>query len=166
MIAAPVILASTPSLGVAEGRCRAGETGPAVIVTALGLKDQRGRLKVEVYPATEADFLADDNILLSAGKTFRRVEVDLSARAPAELCVRLPGPGRYSMAVTHDRNGDHKFQPVSDGVGFPGDPKIGWSKPKAAAAEFVAGPGLIHLYVTINYWSGLAAMAPLKREPR
>ncbi|MCP5387423.1 MAG: hypothetical protein H6916_11525 [Novosphingobium sp.] len=30
---------SSPDLGKARGRCRAGEPGPALLVSALGLKD-------------------------------------------------------------------------------------------------------------------------------
>ena len=170
MIAEPAIsapaLPSSPSLGVAEGHCRPGEAGPAVIVTVLGLKDDGGRIRVEVYPAVDGDFLADDNILVAAGKAFRRAEIEPSATVPAQLCVRLPAPGKYALAVIHDRNSDHKFGPMSDGIGFAGDPKLGWSKPKATAAEFSATAGITSLSVTLNYRRGLTSMAPLKRSTR
>jgi hypothetical protein len=55
---------STPDLGKAEGQCRTGESGPAFVVDMIGLKDRAGKLKLEVYPATDADFLADDNVLI------------------------------------------------------------------------------------------------------
>ena len=71
---------STPDLGKAEGRCRSSEPGPAFIVNVSGLRDRTGNLKLEVYPATDEDFLADDNVLVAAGKTFRRVEVGLPAK--------------------------------------------------------------------------------------
>ncbi|HNJ47293.1 MAG TPA: hypothetical protein PK479_02615 [Novosphingobium sp.] len=42
LAATPVCAAtipSSPDLGKARGRCRAGEPGPALLVSALGLKD-------------------------------------------------------------------------------------------------------------------------------
>ena len=100
---------STPALGVEEGRCRADESGAAFPVTVAGLKDRAGRLKLEVYPAKDHDFLADDNELVGAGRTFRRVRAAVPANDPVSLCVRLPGPGVYAVTVLQDRNGDDKF---------------------------------------------------------
>ena len=164
MIDPPVaVMRSVPSLGMAEGRCRPGEAGPAVVVTALGLKDRKGRLLAEVYPDNDADFLADDNLLLMAGKTFRRAEVDVPSDGPVQLCVRLPAPGTYSLSLVHDRDSNRKFTAMSDGIGFPGDPHLGWSKPRAAAAHFEAGQGVTQLRITLNYWRGLASFGPLKK---
>lgn len=52
-------LPSTPDLGKAEGQCRPRETGPSLLVDVAGLKDRRGRLKLELYPANDDDFLQD-----------------------------------------------------------------------------------------------------------
>ena len=38
----PGYLRSTPDLGKAEGQCRPGEKGPAVLITLIGLKDRAG----------------------------------------------------------------------------------------------------------------------------
>ena len=58
-----------------------------------------------------------------------------------------------------------RFGAMTDGIGFPGDPRLGWSKPKAADASFAAGHGVTVLRVTLNYWRGLASFGPVK-EPR
>lgn len=150
----PAIVASSPTLGTAEGRCRPDETGPAIVITARGLKDRSGDLRAEVYPDTTADFLKDDNILLSEGKTFRRAVASVPAAGPATLCVRLPAAGSYTLALVHRRTGQRQFTLRTDGIGFPGDPRLGWSKPPAAAARFVAGPGITHLTIALNYWRG------------
>ncbi len=71
---AAAMIPSSPDLGKAEGRCRPGEPGPALLVNVEGLKDRKGNLKLEVYPADDRDFLQDDNVLVSRGKVFRRVE--------------------------------------------------------------------------------------------
>jgi uncharacterized protein (DUF2141 family) len=149
-------------LGKAEGRCRPGEQGPAFLVEVAGLKDRKGNLKLEVYPANDTDFLEDDKILVRAGKTFRRVEVPVPA--DGRLCVRLPGPGRYAVSVLHDRDANRKFGLSTDGIAFAGNPKLGMSKPKAANASATAGSGPTRIRVVMNYRTGLVSFGPLKRK--
>lgn len=162
MIAASV-LASSPDLGTAEGRCRGEEHGPAFLVDVRGLKDRKGELKLELYPANDKDFLTDDNILVMAGKTFRRVEMPVPPSGPVALCIRAPAPGRYALSLLHDRNSDHRFALSSDGVGFAGNPKLGFSKPSAAAASAVVGAGLSRITIILNYRRGLFSFGPLER---
>jgi uncharacterized protein (DUF2141 family) len=152
---------SGPDLGKAEGRCRANEPGPAILVDVSGLKDRRGLIKLEVYPANDDDFLADDSALVNAGKVFRRVEQPLNAGGPVTLCVRIPGPGSYSLVVLHDRDANHKFGWWSDGVGFAGNPKLGWHKPTAEATRITAGNGITRTTIVMNYRHGLGE-APIK----
>lgn len=149
-------------IGMAEGECRAGETGPAVLVTIVGLKDRSGNMRAELYPANETDFLEDDKILARANKVFRRVEMPLPASGPVLLCIRVPAPGNYAMLLLHDRDANRKFGLSSDGVGFPGNPRLGLSKPKAAVASFAAGSGLTNLSIRLNYRRGLLSFGPLK----
>lgn len=153
-------LPSSPDLGKAEGRCRADEPGPALLISAVGLKDHKGNLKLEIYPSNDSDFLQDDNILIMAGKVFRRVEVPVPAQAEPQLCVRIPGPGAYSVVLLHDRDSNRRFNWTHDGIGFAGNPKLGWSKPKAAATRVNAGAGLTRVPIVLNYRHGLG-VAPL-----
>lgn len=160
LVAAAPYLRSTPDLGKAEGRCRAGESGPAFLVDVQGLKDRRGVLKLEVYPANDQDFLADDNLLIAAGKTFRRVEVDVPASGTPSLCVRVPGPGRYAVMLLHDRDSNRKFGWRVDGVGFASNPRLSLGKPKAAKATATAGNSPTRIDIVMNYQRGLG-MRPL-----
>lgn len=161
MLLAAAPLASSPDLGKAEGQCRAAESGPAIVLVARGLKDRSGWLKAEVYPSNDDDFLQDDNILLNAGKVFRRVEGTLAQHGEVTACIRVPAPGAYSVILLHDRNTNHRFNWTVDGIGFPGNPALGWSKPKASATRLIAGPGIMRVEVVLNYKSGLG-VAPLK----
>lgn len=160
---AAATIPSTPDLGKAEGRCRANEPGPAFLVSVVGLKDRKGNLKLEVYPSNDEDFLADDNILVSAGKTFRRVEIPVPQSGAVTMCVRLPSAGRYGVSLLHDRDSNRKFGWRVDGIGFAGNPKLGFSKPKAAKASANAGSGVTRISIVMNYQSGLA-MRPLKQN--
>lgn len=154
----------TPSyrIGMAEAECRPGEAGPAVIVTIAGLKDRAGNMRAELYPANEDDFLEDDKILARAGKVFRRTEIALPESGPVVLCLRVPAPGNYAMLVLHDRDANRKFGLSSDGVGFPGNPRLGLSKPRAAVASFHVGPGVTNLSIRLNYRRGLLSFGPLR----
>jgi uncharacterized protein (DUF2141 family) len=158
----PGYIPSTRDLGKAEGQCRPNEAGPAVMIRVDGLKDRQGNLKAELYPSNDEDFLADDNILVMAGKTFRRVEVPVPQAGDVTLCIRIPGPGSYSLILLHDRDANHKFGLSSDGVAFPGNPRLGMSRPKAAAARIEAGNGLTRIAVRMNYRRGLFGFGPLK----
>lgn len=163
LVTAQATMPSTPRLGVEEGRCRPGERGPAILVVVEGLKDRAGQIRAEVYPAREGDFLADDNVLLSSGKVFRRAVVDpLPANGPVRLCLRVPAPGTYSLAVVHARTGKRGFSLLHDGIGFGGNPRLGYGKPKAAAASVVVGPSPTPATVVMNYRTGLISFGPLR----
>ncbi len=154
-------LPSTPRLGTEEARCRPHEPGPAILVTVDGLKDRAGNLRAEIYPARDGDFLADDNILIGEGKVFRRATIAVPGSGPAQLCLRVPGEGAYALSVVHARDGGHGFSLLHDGIGFAGNPRLGHSKPKAAAATIVAHAGITPTRVVMNYRSGLFSFAPI-----
>ena len=161
MVAAALALAAPQAvahrdLGKAEGACRPNEAGPAFLVEVEGLRDRTGLLKLEVYPPDDADFLADDTRLIAKGAVFRRVEAPPPPAGAVRMCVRLPGPGRYAVILLHDRNGDHRFNLSGDGIGFAGNPRLGWSKPRAASASAVTGSAPTALRVVINYRHGLS----------
>lgn len=141
--------------------CAAGATTPAVLAYFDGLKDRKGNLRLELFPNNDADFLQDDFLLVKAGKTFRRIELPTPQTGPIALCIRVPAPGIYSMAVIHDRDSLRKFSFTVDGIGFPGNPKLGFSKPKAAKAAVLVGAGVTVLHVTLNYFRGLS-FGPVK----
>ncbi|HTI31031.1 MAG TPA: DUF2141 domain-containing protein [Sphingomonas sp.] len=160
---AALALPSTPSLGLAEGHCATPETRPSFLVTVLGLKDRTGRLRLELYPDNDSDFLADDNQLVAAHKTFARVDEAVPPSGPMTLCIRVPQPGWYTLSLLHDHNGDRKFTLSTDGIGFPNNPKLGWSKPKAAAARALARNGPTALQIRLNYRRGLFSFGPISR---
>lgn len=153
---------STPTLGTEAARCRPHESGPAIVVTVDGLKDRVGILRAEIYPAVEGEFLADDNVLVAQGKTFRRAVITVPQSGPVQLCLRVPGAGAYALSVVHARTGHHGFSLLHDGIGFAGNPRLGHSKPAAADARILAHAGITPTTVIMNYRSGLFSFAPLK----
>jgi uncharacterized protein (DUF2141 family) len=95
-------------------------------------------------------------VLVMAGKVFRRVEAPIPGQGEVVLCIRVPRPGAYSLSLLHDRNGNRRFNLSSDGIGFPNNPRLGWSKPSAAATRVNAGPGLTRVRIVMNYRRGLS----------
>ena len=129
---------SSPSLGIAEGRCRAGEPGPAFLINVVGLKDRGGTMKAELYPANDNDFLADDNILINAGKTFRRVVIDVPSSGNVQLCIRAPSAGTYGLSLLHDRDGNRKGVDERSEI-FSLRPDIGIIFQRERGVQFIAG---------------------------
>lgn len=162
MLLAGAALPSTPDLGKAEGQCPARDAGSVFLVTVEGLKDRAGRLKLELYPANDGDFLQDDNILLGQGKAFARVEAGIPSRGPIELCIRAPRPGIYALSLLHDRDANRKFGLSVDGIGFAGNPRLGWSKPRAATVSARVGTAPARLTIILNYRRGLLTFGPLR----
>ena len=152
---AAAVATPVPDYGVAEGQCRANERGPAVIATAVGLKDRKGTLRLELYSAVDGEWLADDRDLVREGKVFRRSVLTVPASGTVELCVRAPHAGDWSLALVHDRAGAKKFKLSTDGIGFSQNPRLVLSPPKAEAAEVAIGPGVTRINIVMNYRRGL-----------
>jgi len=135
----------------------AGNTGPAVRVNVIGLKDRTGRLKLELYPGNEDDFLKDDRDLKKEGKFFRRVWVDTPPEGNVVLCIRAPRPGRYALFFTHDRDGKNKFNIWKDGAGFPSNEKLGRSRPRLRQSLVDIGNGVTNTTIQVQYLRGIFA---------
>lgn len=154
-------LASARARGPDSAACDGGE-GSAIQATILGLKDRTGRLKLELYPATEEDFLKDDNKLLAEGKVFRRIWAETPASGPVTLCIKVPHAGRYALFFTHDRDGKNKFNFWRDGGGVPSNQRIGAARPKLATATIDVGNGVTNTTIRAQYLRGLSGLGPLK----
>jgi uncharacterized protein (DUF2141 family) len=149
------------SLGSDSAACDAGNE-PAILANVTGLKDRKGRVKLELYPATDADFLKDDRDLIAQGKVFRRIWAPMPAAGPVEICIRVPKPGRYALLFTHDRDGKNKFNFWTDGAGLPSNERIGMSRPKLPMAVVDVGNGVFVTHIRAQYLHGLNGFAPIK----
>jgi uncharacterized protein (DUF2141 family) len=151
--------AAAQVLGSDADACNANR-GPAIRVNVIGLKDRLGRLKLELYPANEADFLKDDRDLVKEGKFFRRIWADTPPGGNVVLCIRAPAPGTYALLFTHDRDGKNKFNFWRDGAGFPSNQKLGRSRPKLAQALISVGSGVTTATIQAQYLRGLSGFGP------
>lgn len=146
-------------LGKDAEACARGE--PSIRVTATGLRDRTGRIKLELYPANADDFLKDDTLLRREGKVFRRVWARMPKEGPVSICIRVPSRGRYALLFTHDRDGRNKFNVFQDGAGLPGNRRIGRSWPLVSDGEVNVGGGVTMITVRVQYLRGVSGFAPL-----
>ena len=146
-------------IGSDAAACTGG--GPAVLAQITGLKDRKGELKLELYPANEEDFLKDDRDLIKQGKLFRRIRVPTPASGPVAMCMRVPHPGRYAVLFTHSRDGKNKFSVWSDGAGFVGTANLGRSRPKLAQAIVDVPAGVKTVTMRAQYLRGLSGFGPI-----
>lgn len=151
-LAAPATAAAAP-LGPDAPRCRAGDN--ALLVSVSGLKSRAGTLRVQLYGANPADFLAK-------GKKLRRVEVPVTAQA-MDVCVAVPQPGRYAVAVRHDADQNRKSG-WNDGGGFSRNPRISLTnlEPKHRQVAINVGPGVHRIPVVMQYRRGLS-IGPIRQ---
>ena len=91
------------------------------------------------------------------GAYLERVDVTPPANGPIEVCMPVPQPGLYAIAVKHDLGGD-TFG-INNGGGFSGNPHVTVldvvlrRKPMPARVQ-VAVKGLTRVPVTIRYLQG------------
>jgi uncharacterized protein (DUF2141 family) len=140
--------AADAAVGPDAAACKAGG-GPAVLVNVTGLKNQRGKVRVQLYGSNPAEFLAK-------GKKVHRVEV--AARGTSmPICIAVPKVGRYAIAVRHDADANGKSG-WNDGGGFSRNPKLSLTdlKPSYSEVAINVGGGVTPITVVMNYRQGLS----------
>lgn len=144
-------LSGAPALAAPTGdvaACARGDS--AVLVRVDGFKARQGVLRVQIYGSNPAHFLAK-------GKKLKRIDVPVVRSGRMEVCVDLPGPGNYAVAVRHDMDGNGKSG-WNDGGGFSRNPDISLTHLKPSYREVViqVGRGVRPVDVTLNYRRGLS----------
>lgn len=133
-------------VGQDAAACLSGR--PSVVVRVSGFKQASGMLKVGIYEA--------DHYLARKG-TVRKVRVPVHSTAPIDVCLAVPGPGRYAVAVHHDLNGNgHKDR--SDGGGYSGNPRLSIThmKPSFKRTAVSVGATPRRVGVQLHYLKGLS----------
>ncbi|HYI43582.1 MAG TPA: DUF2141 domain-containing protein [Sphingomicrobium sp.] len=136
------------ALGPDAPSCRAGAGDPAVLVNVTGFKSRTGRVRVQIYNGSN---------FLVKGQRVRRVDLPVTG-ATMPICVALPGPGTYAVAVRHDVNGNGKSGDWSDGGGFSRNPKISLLdlKPSFSEVAIPVGRSPKAVSVVLNYRRGVS----------
>jgi len=143
---AATALATIPTPALASTSCNAGK--PSVLVHVAGFKQARGKVKVSLYGSDSSRWLAK-------GGKVSKVKVPVTGKS-MDICMPVPAPGRYAVAVHHDvnTNGNRDRQ---DGGGYSRNPKVSLMNPKPSfsKAAFNVGNGQARVGVTLLYIKGL-----------
>ena len=145
VLALPLLIATPAAAQRNTAGCTA-TTPHRVLVAVRGLRASTGAVRVQLY---------DEDGFLAKGRWIARVEVAGGGRRSVEVCVPVPRPGTYGVAVRHDANANGKSD-GGDGGGFSRDPKLSLLRLKPAFAQ-VAVPlaaGTSRVAVTMNYRHG------------
>lgn len=124
-------------------KCR---SGPSTLVQISGVKASSGKIRVQSYRGTSADWLAK-------GRWLTRIEVPARAGSMT-VCVPLPEAGVYGIAVRHDVNGNGKTDLSSDGGGMSNNPAINifnLGKPSYKKTAFSVGDAPKTISITMKY---------------
>ncbi|MEM7779644.1 MAG: DUF2141 domain-containing protein [Pseudomonadota bacterium] len=129
-------------------RACAPGAGPAIRVRINGVKNASGRVRVQVYNGTRADWL-------ESGRWLNRIE--LPARAGRmTVCLPVPSSGDYAVAVRHDVNGNNETDIRTDGGAMSNNPSINifnLGKPGIDKTRFSVGEGVSSIAITMKYFS-------------
>jgi uncharacterized protein (DUF2141 family) len=126
-------------------RCTAG-SGPAIMVTVDGIKASQGKLRVQSYRATSAEWLVK-------GKWLSRIEVPAKA-GTMTFCLPVKRSGTYGIAVRHDLNGNGKTDLRSDGGGMSNNPAINvfnLGKPSYTKVGVPVGDAVKSIRISMRY---------------
>ena len=127
-------------------RACAPGAGPAILVTVNGVKNASGKVRVQVYNGTKADWL-------ESGRWLNRIELP-AREGRMTVCLPVPSSGDYAVAVRHDVNGNNKTDIRSDGGAMSNDPSINifnLGKPGVNKTRFAVGEGVTAIAVTMKY---------------
>lgn len=145
-------LAAVPGAAQAVGpdaaACRNGGSG--ILVTVDGFRARTGNVRVALYGSDPSRFLA-------RGQTLRKIDLPVARSGPMQICVAVPSPGRYAVAVRHDMDGNGRSG-WSDGGGFSRNPDISLAslRPRYESVAISAGRGVTPVRVVLNYRFGLS----------
>jgi uncharacterized protein (DUF2141 family) len=145
-----IIAAAAASPAAAQHEQCNGEP-TRINVAVEGLRSAKGDIVVEIYPDDAKRFLVRKAQVNS-------IHVKLKARS-VTICLPVPKPGGYAVAVYHDENGDGEFNRSilglpSEGFGLSNNPPIHLSAPSFASVRFEAGEGETTVPIHIHYLLG------------
>jgi uncharacterized protein (DUF2141 family) len=139
--------ALAPAAAWAQSPCGAETGATRLHVIVEGVRDDMGLMAATLYGDDPEKFLKSHGEL--------KVWFEPVQAPTMDLCVMLPGPGTYAVALYHDENGNHHFDrgllgPL-EGYGFSRNPRVILRPPPLDAVTFDAGEGETTVHVKLRY---------------
>lgn len=146
LLAAAAAPAPAAVLGSDAGACLSGK--PSMLVRVSGFKQPGGTVNVALYAAQG---------YLAKGGKLSKVVVPVRSRAPMDICIAVPRPGEYAVAVHHDINGNGD-KDASDGGGYSGNPRLSIThlRPSFGRTAVQVGHAPRQVTVLLQYRRGLS----------
>ncbi|WP_209348998.1 DUF2141 domain-containing protein [Pontixanthobacter sp. CEM42] len=151
-LAAGGLLAATPATAQYRNtisndlsKCSSGSNS-AVKVTVSGIQTSTGKIRVQSYKGTKAEWL-------KSGKWLSRIETG-ARKGTMTFCLPVSGPGTYAIAVRHDKNGNGKTDIWKDGGAMSNNPSINifnLGKPSYKKTRFTVGQGVKSISINMRY---------------
>lgn len=146
-VLALALVAGSPARA-SESVCPAEAGATALEIHIKGLRSAEGLVTVTVYPDDPKRFLAPRGKL----SRLRTPVVGLEMT----VCVAVPRPGIYAVAIYHDENGDTKFNKTflgfpKEGYGFSRNPGGLIGIPSFSQVQFSAHEGANPLTIDVGY---------------
>lgn len=120
--------------------------GPAVWMRVMGVRSSTGKLRVNLYRGTAADWL-------ESGRWLNRIELP-AREGTMMICMPVPEPGNYAIAIRHDANNNGKTDITSDGGGMSNNPSINifnLGRPGIDKTRFTVGREIVRMNIRMRY---------------
>ena len=122
-------------------------TGTKLNVVVDGVRTDQGLMTVTVYPPDRDKFLKADGEI----GVWR-----IPSQTPStEMCIWVPAPGPYDVAVYDDLNENHRFDHTLvaplEPYGFSNNPRIFLGPPSAGAAKIDIAEGETTIHIQLRY---------------
>lgn len=144
--AAPAVAQTRYGQKIAHDPARCDGGTPGVWVTISGIKESKGKLRIQSYRATDADWL-------EKGRWLTRIEAPAKA-GTMKFCMPIAEPGTYGIAVRHDINGNGKTDIFADGGAMSNNPSLNifnLGKPSYKKVGFQVGSNVESISIQMRY---------------
>ncbi len=125
----------------------APENGPAVRVSVTNIRSATGKVRVQVYRGTKAEWL-------ETGRWLHRIELP-ARQGTMTFCMPVPEAGTFAIAARHDANDNGKTDITKDGGAMSNNPSINifdLGKPSYRKTRFEVGGGVTSISIRMRYF--------------
>src|SRR5579859_4296637 len=141
-------LAMAPVAARSQANCQGDPSDTKLHVIVQGVRSDEGVMTATLY--------GDDPVKFLRGAGELRVWREPAKAPVTEMCVWLPGPGNYAVAIYHDAKRAMRFTRgalgmPNQGYGFSRNPHLFLGPPSLAATTFPAETGETTVFVKLRY---------------
>lgn len=144
--AAGVVAVGLASAAAAQ-ECENTPTGTRLRIVIDNVRVAKGEMSASLYPGDPSQFLKKNGAL--------KVWYDPTRAPSTTMCIWIPGPGTYAVAVYQDNNNNHRWDHnLFKGIepfGFSNDPSIGFSQPSFQSSKFHVKADETTIHIKLNY---------------